>query len=231
MVENDEELDRIEKKRAKEPAQQPSASDVIVVKSDVVTYSNENDLGNVAKQSVIDKLRNGDVTMSEAAEQLVDAQAAADAMLEHRDDYAEFAHQETTERHKGRLQNTKNTTNKAVNDGNEVFYDRFRPILEFDHSGITGIQPKSTPNRDLTRAYSKSFMVATLIIATIPWFIVALGCYIFKGLEAVINMIAAFSRVTRHLVVGLLITVLATLAIYVSLRLIEFYTGLKLIPW
>lgn len=237
MVENDKELDELEQLRKEKDVAEVQEDTLLVKTSESALTLDENtdtvsdNLGDVAKETVLDKLRTGDVTITEATEQLVDAQAAIDAMHEHRDDYAEFAHKETTERHKGRLQTTRNTTDKAVNEGNEVFYARFRPILEFDHSGITGIEPKHKTDSFITKSYSKAFMVATLIFATLPWFIVALFCYIFKGFESVVNMIADFSRATRRLVITLLIIALVAAAVYVILKVVEFYTGLKLIPW
>ena len=203
-----------------------------IINNEKAIIASENEaqtIYDIATEQLRDKMFSGESDISDIAKQVVDVKATADAVEKYSEKYAEAKHKELSEEGKGKVRRAKNKTDEQVNASNELFYKRFRPILEFDHSNITG-RVRTTEDNAESKSYSKTLMIATLVFATLPWLIMAFICCIFKGSASVIDMVNGFSKEARRLIISLLLVAAVALVIYVALRMIELYTGIKLLP-
>lgn len=202
--------------------------EIIKSEKDIINEENST-IYSTAIDNLHDQIKSGNSDFSEIAKQAADVKATADAVEKHGAQYAETKHKELSEEGKGKVRKAKNKTEEQVNASNELFYKRFRPILEFDHSNITGKTKPAEENVE-SKSYSKTLMVATLVFATLPWLIMAFVCCLFKGSASVIDMVNSFSKEAKRLIITLLLIAAVGVVVYVVLKMIEIYTGIVIMP-
>ncbi len=188
-------------------------------------------LGRAASSAVLAQVAAGEKDIEDAAFEMVGVAAAAQAASENGDAYSDI--QDKALRHKLRAgtNRARAKERESGNRDNEAFYARFRPILEFDFGNIIG-KPTTKPDAEIeSKSYSKLFMVLTLIIAAVPWLACALVLYILKGVNAVVDLVRQFTKIAQGLVLSVAILGLIFAIVRVVAHYIEFYTGIKILPF
>ena len=187
-------------------------------------------IAKIAKDTITEQVRSGNKDMRDAAVDMVKAAATTKAAADNAEEYAEIAGEALTNEIKADTVQARSKVRKAGNEDNEAFYERYRPILEFDFGHITG-NPKKKAEDAETRSYSKFFMVTTIAVAALPWLLIALVLYVLKGINAVVNLVSQFTRMSQIFIwtgVGLI-------AAYIILKIIayyiEFYIGIDILPF
>lgn len=184
----------------------------------------------LTNEALANEVRTGRKDVREATVDIVKAAASAKAAADNADEYAEIAGQALTLEMKADTAHARSKERKASNEDNEAFYERYRPILEFDFGNITG-NPKKRADDTASKSYSKLFMILTIIVAAIPWLVIALVLYVLKGVNAVVGLVGQFTKISQALIwAGL-----GILAAYIIVRIIayyiEFYTGIVILPF
>lgn len=188
-------------------------------------------LGRAASSAVLAQVAAGEKDIEDAAFEMVGVAAAAQAASENGDAYSDI--QDKALRHKLRAgtNRARAKERESGNRDNEAFYARFRPILEFDFGNIIG-KPTTKPDAEIeSKSYSKLFMVLTLIIAAVPWLACALVLYVLKGVNAVVDLVRQFTKIAQGLVLSVAILGLIFAIVRVVAHFIEFYTGIKILPF
>lgn len=188
------------------------------------------DIAKVARKAIVDKVKTGDMAIEEAAKGMVKAAATVKAANDNADEYAEIAGKALTHEMKADSAEARSKERKAGNADNEAFYERFRPILEFDFGNITG-KPKQRTEGAETRSYSKFFMVLTIIVAALPWLLIALVLYILKGINAIVGLVRDFTKIAQVFIWTGLGLLLAYMLLKIVAYYIEFYTGIQILPF
>lgn len=187
-------------------------------------------LTRMANDVIAERVRSGAATVHEAAVDMVKAAATVKAATDNADEYAEIAGEVLTHEMKADTAEARSKERKAGNVDNEAFYERFRPILEFDFGNITGNPKKRTEGAE-SRSYSKFFMLLTITVAALPWLFVALVLYVLKGINAIVELIRQFTKIAQ----AFIWTGLGALLVYALLKVIahyvEFYTGVQILPF
>ena len=184
----------------------------------------------LTNEALANEVRTGRKDVREATVDIVKAAASAKAAADNADEYAEIAGQALTLEMKADTAHARSKERKASNEDNEAFYERYRPILEFDFGNITG-NPKKRIDDTESKSYSKLFMILTIIVAAVPWLVIALILYMFKGVNAIVGLVGQFTKISQALIwAGL-----GILAAYIIVRVIEyyieFYTGIVILPF
>lgn len=187
-------------------------------------------LTRMANDVITKRMKSGAATVHEAAVDMVKAAATVKAATDNADEYAEIAGEALTHEMKADTAEARSKERKAGNVDNEAFYERFRPILEFDFGNITG-NPKKRAEDAESKSYSKFFMLLTIAVAALPWLIVALVLYVLKGINAIVELIRQFTKIAQ----AFIWTGLGALLVYALLKVIahyvEFYTGVQILPF
>lgn len=110
----------------------------------------------------------------------------------------------------------------------EAFYNGVRPILEFDFSNLihkkVGEKDKDKIEDKKTykdRSYGIPLMVGMLCVLTLPYFLISIILAVFNGINAMLEEIATFGKISRYIVLSIVIIVFAILIIYGGIRLSE----------
>jgi len=118
-------------------------------------------------------------------------------------------------------------------DKNELFHQRFRPILEFDYSSIAGnakLKPKSGEETE-SKSYGMFNMICALLVLSIPYYF---GMFVICGLKlinTVMEMIANFSKSARVIIFALVGCYIVYRILALIGYLIKFYTGFQIFPF
>lgn len=188
-------------------------------------------LGRAASDAVLAQVASGNKDIEDAAFEMVGVAAAAQAASENGDAYSDL--QDKAIRHKLRAgtNRARAKERESGNSDNEAFYARFRPILEFDFGNIIG-KPSTKPDKEIeSKSYSKLFMVLTLLIAAAPWLLCALVLYVLKGINAVVELVRQFTKIAQGLVLSGAILGVIYAIVRIVAHYIEFYTGIKILPF
>lgn len=188
------------------------------------------DIAKVAGEAIVDKVKTGGMTIDEAAKGMVKAAATVKAANDNADEYAEIAGKALTHEMKADSAEARSKERRAGNEDNEAFYERFRPILEFDFGNITG-KPKQRTEGAETRSYSKFFMILTITVAALPWLVIALILYLLKGINATVELIREFTKIAQVFIWTGLGLLLAYILLNIVAYYIEFYTGIQILPF
>lgn len=187
-------------------------------------------MAEITGQVLTEQVKSGKKDIRDAAVDMVKAAATAKAASDNAEEYAEIAGKALSSEMKADTVQARSKVRKAGNVDNEAFYERYRPILEFDFGHITG-NPKKKAEGAETRSYSKFFMVTTIAVAALPWLIIALVLYVLKGINATVDLIRQFTKMSQIFIwtgVGLV-------AAYIILKIIayyiEFYIGIDILPF
>lgn len=207
-----------ETEKAKEPVDVPAEQPQV------------QELAKEASKAIVEQVKSGDLSVHDAAVDMVKAAATVKAANDNADEYAEIAGQALTHEMKADTVEARSKERKAGNMDNEAFYERFRPILEFDFGNITGRPKKRTEDTE-TRSYSKFFMVLTIIVAALPWLAIALVLYLLKGINAIVELIKDFTKIAQVFIWTGLGFVLAYMLLRIVAYYIEFYTGVNIMPF
>lgn len=203
---------------------------IVTVPEDQQNKDQEPTIESLAKQAayaITQQVASGDKTFSEAAGEFLEAGAIAQAAKEHGDEYSKIKHKELKGNMEADASSAAANKTYAGNTENEAFYQRFRPVLEFDFSHITGDGKKKSTDVE-TKSYSKMLMILTLIIATIPYLAIALVLYVLKGINSIVELISQFTVAARRIIAAGFILLGAYIVYMVAAYFVEFYTGIKL---
>lgn len=185
------------------------------------------DLAKNAALTITKQVASGETTFAEAAQEFVEAGAIAKAATEHGEEYAKIKHKQLKEKMEASASTAAATRTSEGNKENEAFYQRYRPVLEFDFSHITGDGKKKQEDRE-TKSYSKFLMILTLLIATIPYLVIALILYVFKGVNSIVELISQFTVAARKIIITFVVIVALYIIYMVVAYFVEFYTGVQL---
>ena len=185
------------------------------------------ELAKNAALTITKQVASGETSFAEAAQEFVEAGATAKAAAEHGEEYAKIKHKQLKEKMEANASSAAATRTTEGNKENEAFYARYRPVLEFDFSHITGDGRKKQEDRE-TKSYSKFLMVLTLLIATIPYLVIALILYVFKGVNSIVELISQFTVAARKIIITFAILVALYIVYMVVAYFVEFYTGVQL---
>lgn len=184
----------------------------------------------LTNDALANEVRTGRKDVREATVDIVKAAASAKAAADNADEYAEIAGQALTLEMKADTAHARSKERKASNEDNEAFYERYRPILEFDFGNITG-NPKKRAGDTASKSYSKLFMILTIIVAAIPWLVIALVLYVLKGVNAIVGLVGQFTKISQALIWAGLGILAAYIMVKIIAYYIEFYTGIVILPF
>ena len=214
---------------AQPPATAPTAPPAAVPSDDADSAFEQ--LGRAASEAVLAQVASGNKDIEDAAFEMVGVAAAAQAASENGDAYSELQDKAIRHKLKAGTNKAKAKERESGNTDNEAFYARFRPILEFDFGNIIG-KPSTKPDKEVeSKSYSKLFMVLTLFIAAVPWLLCALVLYILKGINAVVELVRQFTKIAQGLVLSGAILGVIYAIVRIVAHYIEFYTGIKILPF
>lgn len=188
------------------------------------------ELAKMAGDVLVNQVQSGDVTVHDATVDMVKAAATVKAANDNADEYAEIAGEALTHEMRADTAEARSKERKAGNVDNEAFYERFRPILEFDFGNITG-NPKKRAEGAESKSYSKFFMILTIAVAALPWLLVALILYVFKGINAIVELVRQFTKIAQAFIWTGLGVLLAYMLLKIVAHYVEFYTGVQILPF
>lgn len=205
----------------------------------VESNSDEIDINKLQSKYLSKQIEDGKM-LHEVSQDLAKAQAIKTLLTDDSKDVQKYR-QELLDEEKVALkesfkQDTAKEKKKTIEERqrkNEAFYKSVRPVLEFDFSNLIKDDKYIKTNGQKQyedRSYGKTLMIFMLIFLTVPYFATSLLLALFNGINSIFCQVATFGKVSRSIVVTLLILFFVALVVYCVLLGIENIFGVPIFP-
>ena len=202
---------------------------------DIIVEENSKSLQDLQEEYLKKQVENGS-TLNDITNDFAKAKVTS-KLLDETDKENEKFHKELKEEQKETLKESfkqdkikqQKQTLEEKQKKAEAFYLSVRPILEFDFGNLVKSKTEKTIKDYKDRSYGIPLMCLMLLIFTPIYCIVSIVLAIFNGINAILETISTFGKISRFIALSIFIIAIGSLVVYGAILGVEQLFNVEII--